>query len=189
MKRSYTIFFFLTLFMIIFTFSALAQFVRVTSEFANIRLMPNTESIIIGKAFENDIFGYEGEENDWVRINMFSGEHRYIHHSLVKVLTLGVSTPFSDDVCLELMERLEGAWERSLTESDIESQNVLFDRYVLDIFHEFNLQPVVYQIAVNRCMEGPESKIGQRPTVEKEEVTNEYEGKTEVKEPVKDDSP
>ena len=189
MKKSYTIFFLLTLFIIIFTFSAFAQFVRVTSEFANIRLMPDTESIIIGKAFENDIFGYEGEENDWIKINMFSGEHRYIHHSLVKVLTLGISTPFSDDVCPELMERLEEARERSLTESDVESQNVYFDRNVLDIFHEFNLQPVAYQIAVNRCIEGPESKIGQRPTVEKEKVTYEYEGKTEVKEPVKDYSP
>jgi len=189
MKKSYIIFFLLMLFIIIFTFSAFAQFVRVTSEFANIRLIPDTESILIGKAFENDIFGYEGEENDWVKINMFSGEHRYIHHSLVKVLTLGISTPFSDDVCPELMERLEEARERSLTESDVESQNVYFDRNVLDIFHEFNLQPVAYQIAVNRCIEGPESKIGQRPTVEKEKVTYEYEGKTEVKEPVKDYSP
>jgi len=71
MKKYYIIFFLLTLFIIIFTFSAFAQFVRVTSEFANIKLMPDTESIIIGKAFENDIFGYEGEENDWIKINMF----------------------------------------------------------------------------------------------------------------------
>ena len=179
MKKSYIIFILLTLFIIIFTFSVFAQFVRVTSEFANIRLMPDTESIIIGKAFENDIFGYEGEENDWIKINMFSGEHRYIHHNLVKVINYGISAPFSNDICQSLMNRLDEAEDRSLVESDnkyplsnsgnmeknIEYQRILLDRYILEIFHEFDLQPIVYQIAVTRCIEGSQSKIGQRPAV------------------------
>lgn len=184
MKRSYIIFFLLTLFIIIFTFSAFAQFVRVTLEFANIRLMPDTESIIIGKAFENDIFGYEGEENDWIKINMFSGEHRYIHHNLVKVVNYDISAPFSNYICPYLMKRLEEAEDRSLIESDNryplsnsenmeknnEYQRILLDRYILEIFHEFDLQPVVYQIALTRCIEGPQSKIGQTPTIKKEEI-------------------
>ena len=182
MKKSYTIFFLLTLFIIIFTFSASAEYVRVTSEFANIRLMPDTESIIIGKAFENDIFGYEGEENDWIKINMFSGEHRYIHHSIVKVINYGISASFSNDICQSLMKRLEEVEDRSLVESDNryplsngenmeknnEYQRILLDRYILEIFHEFDLQPVIYQIAVTRCIEGAQSEIGQRPTVKKE---------------------
>jgi len=178
MKKSYTVFFLLTLFIIIFTFSASAKFVRVTSELANIRLMPDTESISIGKAFENDIFEYEGEENDWIKINMFSGEHRYIHHSLVKVISYGISASFSNDICQSLMKRLEEAEDRSLVESDNrfplsnsenmeknnEYQRILLDRYILEIFHEFDLQPVIYQIAVTRCIEGSQSEIGQRPT-------------------------
>jgi hypothetical protein len=182
MKKSYIIFFLLTLFIIIFTFSAFAQFVRVTSEFANIRLMPDTESIIIGKAFENDIFGYEGEGNDWIKINMFSGEHRYIHHNLVKVINYGISAPFSNDICQSLTKRLEEAEDRSLIESDNryplsngenmeknnEYQRILLDRYILEVFREYGLQPVVYQIAVIRCFEGSHSKIGQRPAVKSE---------------------
>jgi len=177
-KKSSTIFFLLTLFIIIFTFSAYAKFVRVTSEFANIRLMPNTESITISKAFENDIFGYEGEENDWIKINMFSGEHRYIHHNLVKVINYGITATFSNDICQSLTKRLEMAEDRSMVESDnryplsnsedmkknIEYQRTLLDRYILDIFHEFDLQPVIYQIAITRCIEGSQSKIGQTPT-------------------------
>ena len=184
MKKSYIVFFLLTFFIIIFTFSASAQFVRVTSEFANIRLMPDTESIIIGKAFENDIFGYEGEENDWIKINMFSGEHRYIHHGLVKVISYGISASFSNDICQSLMKRLEEAEDRSLVESDNryplskaenmeknnEYQRILLDRYILEVFHEYDLQPVIYQIAVTRCIKGSQSKIGQRPTVKKEGV-------------------
>ena len=179
MKKLCTIFLLLTLLFIIFTFSASAEFVKVTSEFANIRVMPDTESIIIGKASENDIFGYEGEENDWIKINMFSGEHRYIHHNLVKVINYGISATFSNDICQSLMNRLDEAEDRSLVESDnkyplsnsenmeknIEYQRILLDRYILEIFHEFDLQPIVYQIAVTRCIEGSQSKIGQRPAV------------------------
>ena len=118
MKKLCTIFLLLTLLFIIFTFSASAEFIKVTSESANIRVMPDTESIIIGKAFENDIFGYEGEENDWIKINMFSGEHRYIHHNLVKVINYGISATFSNDICQSLMNRLDEAEDRSLVESD-----------------------------------------------------------------------
>jgi len=41
MKKYCTILLLLTLFIIIFTFSTSAKCVRVTSEFANIRLMPD----------------------------------------------------------------------------------------------------------------------------------------------------
>ena len=189
MKKSYTIFFLLTLFIIIFTFSASAKFVRVTLEFANIRLMPDTESITIGKAFENDIFEYEGEENDWIKINMFSGEHRYIHRSLVKVIDYGISASFSNNICQRLMKRLEEVEDKSLAESNnsyplsnsenmeknIEYQRMLLDRYILDIFHEFDLQPVIFQIAVTRCIEGSQSKIGQRPTYMPKESNSSHE--------------
>ena len=184
MKKSYIIFCLLTLFIIIFTLSAFAQFVRVTSELANIRLMPDTGSILIGKAFENDIFGYEGEENDWIKINMFSGDYRYIHHNLVKVINYGVSAPFSNDICQSLMERLNEIENRSSVESNDkypltnsentemnnEYQRILLDRYILEVFHEYDLQPVIYQIAIARCIEGSQSTTGQKPTVSKEEV-------------------
>jgi hypothetical protein len=163
MKKLYT-FLLLTLFIIIFTISVSAQFVRVISDFANIRVTTNPDSKIVGKAFKDDIFRYINEENDWIEIDMFSGVPRYIHRSLVKVFTHGLSAPFSNDICPQLMERIEEVKERSLIESDDKSQNILLDSYILEIFHEFDLQPVIYSIAVNRCIEGLESKIGQRPT-------------------------
>jgi len=82
------------------------------------------------------------------------------------------------------MKRLEEAEDRSLVESDNryplsngenmeknnEYQRILLDRYILEVFHEYDLQPVIYQIAVTRCIEGSQSKIGQRPIVKKEGV-------------------
>ncbi len=189
MKKLHNTFLLVTLFIIFFTISVSAQFVRVTSDFANIRVTPNPDSKIVGEAFKGDIFSYIKEENDWIGIDMFSGVPRYIHRSLAVVFTHGLSAPFSNDICPQLMERLEEVKEKSLIESDDKSQNILLDSYILEIFHEFDLQPVIYLIAVNRCTEGLKSKIGQRPTVEKEKVTNEYTEKTEVKEPVENNLP
>jgi len=184
MKRAINIFFLLTILIIIFSFNTFAKFVRVTSEFANIRLMPDTESIVIGQAIKNDIFEYEGQENDWIKINMFSEDHRYIHQSLVKVINYAISVPFSNDICKNFMKRLDEIKNKSFMEAgnkfpltnsenigkNNDYQKMIFDRYILEVFHEYNLQPVVYQIAIARCMEGPQSKIGQRPTVSREEA-------------------
>ena len=54
------------------------------------------------------------------------------------------------------------------TEKNNEYRRILLDRYILEIFQEFDLQPVIYQIAVTRCIEGSQSKVGQMPTVKKE---------------------
>ena len=188
-KKYYTIFFLLTFFIIIFTFSAFAELVRVTSEYANIRPIPDTKSVIIGEAFENDIFRYEGEEDEWIKINMFSGEHRYVHHSLVKVIDDNLSVPFLKDICQSLMKRLEEAEERSILasnhkyplsnaknkENNSEFQKILIDRYILEIFQEYHLQPAVYKTVLSHCMEETKGKIEQNPIMKKEssEVNNE----------------
>jgi len=173
MKKPYNTFLLISLFIIIFTISVSAEFVEVRSIFADIRVrvLPETESRIVGEALEGDIFRYKSEENDWVEIEMFSGDSRYIHRSQVEVLTRGISAPFTNDICPKLMERLEEAKERNLSESDDISRNILFDRYVLDIFHEFNLQPAIYQMAVNQCIEDTESKIWQKHSEKKEGYT------------------
>lgn len=184
MKKGYKIFLLLMIFIIIFSISVSAQFVQVTSEFADIRVTPNYDSKIVGKAIKGDIFKYISDKDEWFEIEMFSNNSRYIQSSQVKILMGGVSAPFSNDICLKLMERLEEAKENSLAESDDKSQNILLDNYILDIFHEYNLQPVIYLIALNRCIEGTESKIGQRPTVgpKVSEISKQKEEKPLVKE-------
>jgi len=174
MKKLYITFLMLIILFIVFSIFASAQFVKVISESTNIVEMPNTESRIIGETFKGEVFNYISEKNGWIEIDMFSGDSRYINSNSVKVSSLGVSVPLSDDTCQMFMTRLETAEKRSLNESDVASQNFHYDKYVLEIFHELGLQPVIYQIAVSRCKEGPGSKIGLRPTVKihKEPVKN-----------------
>jgi len=161
----------LTFFIVVITISVSAQFVEVKSEFADIkvRVLPEIESIIVHKALKGDIFKFVSENGNWIEIEMFSGDSRYIHNSQVEILTRGVSAPFSKDVCPKFKERLEKAKERSIAESDYIHQNILFDRYVLDIFHEFGLQPVVYQIVLDRCFGS--SEITQKALDKEENYT------------------
>ena len=170
MKKPHNTFLLLTFFILFFTMSVSSQFVQVSSGIADIRVkvLPETESRIVCKALEGDIFKYISEEDDWIEIEMFSGDSRYIHRSQVEVLTRGVSAPFSDNVCPQLKKRLEEAKERSLSEQDNVFQNILLDRYILEIFHEFNLQPVVYQIVVNRCLGDSKNNILKRLSENKE---------------------
>jgi len=147
--------------------------------------MPDIESVIIGEALEGDIFEYMGDENDWIKINMFSGEHRYIHSSLVKVVNYGISVPFSNNICQSLMKELGEAEDRVLVESDekyslssvenlernIEYQKILLDRYVLEIFHKYSLQPVIYQIAVSKCMPETQSEMREFKIVNDKDIS------------------
>gem|GEM_PF-896794 len=185
MKKSYIIFFLLTLFMMTITFSASAEIVRIISEYANIRPVPDTESMIIGEALEDDIFEFEGEEDNWIKIKLFSGEHRYVHNSLAKVINYSISAPFSNDVYLNLMKELGEAEDKALRESNdkyplshgknieknIEYQKILLDRYILDIFHENDLQPVIYQIAVSRCMTETQSEMREFKIVNEKDIS------------------
>ena len=170
MKKLYNTFLLLTFFILIFTISVSSQFVQVSSGIADIRVrvLPETESRIVGEAIDGDIFRYISEEGNWIEIVMFSGDLRYIHNSMVEVLNRGISAPFSKDVCTKLVKSLEEAKIKSFSESNSIFQNILLDRYYLEIFHEFNLQPVIYPLVIGWCDESNKSESIQIALEERE---------------------
>lgn len=170
MKKFSIIFLLLPVFILIFSMSAFSQYVEVKSGTADIRVrvLPETESRIVAEAFEGDIFKYKSEDNDWIEIEMFSGDSRYIHNSLVEVLTRGISAPFSRDICTKLVKSLEEAKIKTFSEANNIFQNILLDRYYLEIFHEFNLQPAIYPLVIDWCDESNKSKSIQIALEERE---------------------
>lgn len=170
MKKLYNIFLLLTFFILIFTISVSSQFVQVSSGIADIRVrvLPETESRIVGEAIDGDIFRYISEEGNWIEIEMFSGDPRYIHNSMVEVLNRGISAPFSKDVCTKLVKSLEEAKIKTFSESNSIFQNILLDRYYLEIFHEFNLQPAIYPLVIGWCDESNKSESIQIASEERE---------------------
>ena len=111
MKKFYSVFLLLMIFILMFSMSAFSQFVEVKSVTADIqvRVLLETESRIVAKALKGDIFKYIGEVNDWIEIQLFTGDSRYIHKSLVEVLNRSISSPFSKDIYPQLIKSLEEA--------------------------------------------------------------------------------
>jgi len=135
--------------------------VRIIKNNVNIRMGSSTSYVIVGQAKENDIFELEGEQGQWFKIIMFSGEWRYVHKSLAEPVYYHVSLP-PVSIQETLIERLGQAEDRAMAEADmlyplntpedvqknmqknIEYERLLEDRYKLIIFHEFNVQPAIY---------------------------------------------
>ncbi|MBA7538699.1 hypothetical protein ES705_30976 [subsurface metagenome] len=89
---------------------------------------------------------------------MFSGEYRYVHKSLAKLTTYTISLPSSASIRQKIFNLIGEAEDRTIDEADqkypinipnninqnIDYQRLSIDKYVLTIFHEFKVQPVIY---------------------------------------------
>jgi len=185
-KKLFIVLFLIILFITIFTFKVSAQFVRVISDYANIRPIPDTDSIIICEAFKDEIFGYAGKVDDWVKIKMFSDENRYIHKNLIKVVNGEVPISFTFDNCQNLMNKLKEAEERSILvskhnhplsnpegkEKNINFQKILLDRYIMEVFQELNIPMVACQTVLSQCNEQIERKMQQNSVTEEDLIEN-----------------
>ena len=141
------------------------QFIEIIENRANIRIGPSPSSTIIVQAKKGDIFGVNGETEEWYGIDMFSGEYRYVNKSMSAPATYTISLP-SDSICQNVVNFLEEAEDRALDEANkkypnsadiyknIDYERLLIDRYKLTIFHDFNIQPPIYIKLIVRTIEG-----------------------------------
>lgn len=141
------------------TESISTRFIEITGNTVNIRTGPSTSTTIVALAKKGDIFELKGEINGWYKINMFSGEYRYVHKSLAKLTTYTISLPSSASIRQEIFNLIGEAEDRSMDEADqkypmnipnnidqnIDYERLLIDKYKLTIFHEFKIQPVIYK--------------------------------------------
>ncbi len=137
------------------------QYVQVTGDNVNIRFSPSTSSQITTVARKGDIFKLEGEEQEWYRISMFSGEYRYIHKSLGQELFYEPEVPASVSVRQQMYKAFWDLEGRAMTDADrrypptinimknIEYSRILEDKYKLEVVHQFDTQaPIYLKIAV-----------------------------------------
>ncbi|MBA7549084.1 hypothetical protein ES705_41557 [subsurface metagenome] len=141
------------------------QYIIVTGESVNIRTGVGITFPFVCDAREGDIFELIGKEGDWYKINMFSGEWRYIHAIYVKPTNKLPAYPDDDSVRQEIFLALLEAENKALEEADkkypywpisgrkapegnieknIDYQRILDDKYSLDVFHKFIVQPPIY---------------------------------------------
>jgi len=129
------------------------RFIEITGNTANIRTGPSTSTTIVALAKKYDTFELKGEINGWYEIDMFSGEYRYVHKSLAKLTTYTISLPSSASIRQKIFNLIGEAEDRT-----IDYQRLLIDKYVLTIFHEFKIQPVIYKELVVEIIKEQQEK-------------------------------
>lgn len=134
------------------------DYIEITNEVANIRTASTTNSQIVGQGRKGDIFRLEEETGNWYRIQLFSGDSRYIYSTLARII--GRRTPPAPD-SLEVRRNFFYAWldvrsraaeeaaQRFAPGSNLQRYyqlyNLLLDRYLLEASHEWGVQPAAYR--------------------------------------------
>jgi len=130
------------------------NYIQVTRENVNIRLKSSSSSTIITKVKKEDIFEFISEKDNWYEINMFSGEYRYIHKSFGKIISYVPTLPKSESIRKAIFHELCEAEDKADIKAAakypndtfkyIDYSRILDDRYKLEIFHRYNVQPPIY---------------------------------------------
>lgn len=155
----------LAVILVIFIFAPApgAEFVVTIAKNVNIRTGPGMDNYIIGRAEKGDLYKYAGEEGDWYKIEMFSGETRYIGKSVGARLTEQQLLPGHNFQVPELeserrliFKDIQNARERAKKEAEEiipEDMNqekhrnfkaVREDGNILYIMHSYGVQPALY---------------------------------------------
>lgn len=133
------------------------EYIQVTTDNVNIRTAATTSSEIVGKAQKGDIFEVEGQQGSWYRIHLFSGESRWIHSSLARATWFEPSVPEDVSVRQEVYAGWVSASARAREEADakyppgedlarnLRLNQLLNDRYKLELMQKFGVQPPVYR--------------------------------------------
>ncbi len=120
-------------------------FIKVVGDGANIRTAP--DGTIIVQAQRGEVFEARGQEGEWQLINMFSGEHRYIHTSLVTPAQEAPPLPSSEGSRRRAFAALLQAEDQAWAEAEAQGtsvRRVLNDRYKLEVSHRFGIHAVHY---------------------------------------------
>lgn len=153
------------IFFIFFIFvSALsAEYVVMIAKNVNIRTGPGMDNYIIGRAEKGDLYKYAGESGDWYKVEMFSGEYRYIGKSVGARLTEqqllpghNMAVPESESRRRSVYIDIQYAKERAKSEAEeIIPEGINLNRHenfravredgnILYIMHAYGVQPALY---------------------------------------------
>ena len=140
------------------------EYIVMGTPLVNIRTGPSTEHIVIGRAKKGDIFRVAARDGDWIEIEMFTTDPRYVFSaSYVYPLTSEdlvpehrMALPDSLSVFYRMQRDIMVAKERARREaSEIIPESVdeerhaylrriIEDRVILETFHIHGVQPALY---------------------------------------------
>ena len=140
----------------------------------NLRTGPGTDHAVVGRAEKGDVFRVTGETDGWWEIWMFSGDARFVSKA-VRVYPLeplqivpghGMELPESPERRRSMRQSVLMGLERAQREAeellprmvDVPAhenlRRVLEDRILLETFHIYGLQPVLYESLMATWQDG-----------------------------------
>ena len=131
------------------------EYIQITIESAPIYFENNEQSTLITKAQKGDIFELIGEKDGWYEISMLCGEYRYIQEAQAEIIEFIPSLP-EEKIARAMWDEFGKAEDKSVIEADkkyppdkdlyenIDYGRILEDKYKLEIFHKYNVQPASY---------------------------------------------
>ena len=144
--------------------AAAGEYVVMLSRNINIRTGSGTDRVVVGRAWKGDIFDVVGETGNWYKIYLFSGESRYVSKSWAAKLTEddlvpghGMNLPAGAETRRALHRDVLSARARArgeageLISASIDAERngnlekVLVDRFLLEIFGIYSVQPALYE--------------------------------------------
>lgn len=148
------------------------EYVVMISRNINLRTGPGTDRVVIGRAWKGDIFELAGETGNWYKIEMFTGDHRYVSKSWSARLREdqivqghGMRLPEEEDTRRALCRDIESARARARGEAEeliarsldaernANLERVLEDRFVLEVFGIYSIQPGIYPELMDEAAE------------------------------------
>ena len=129
---------YILIFLLVLPFFSFSQkYVQIEEEVVNIRFKPTTSSTIVGQGVLGQVFLRKGALNNWVEIQLPSGENRWIYRELISLVTDygaildGVSISSLQTALIDAKKRAENdSFTKNIESMDQkEIEDFLLDKY------------------------------------------------------------
>lgn len=133
------------------------EYIQVSRDNVNIRSRATTDSQIVAKANQGDIFELEAEQGNWYQIHLFSGESRFIYKSLAGKVLYEPGLPEDPELQLKVYVAWKAAGERARQEAEtmypldqdpsrnLSLSSLLEDRYRLEAMQQLGVPAPAYR--------------------------------------------
>jgi hypothetical protein len=140
-----------------------AEYVVMRSNKINIRTGAGMDRVVVARAWKGDVFELAGESPEWYKIEMFTGDHRFVSKFWSTKLAELDSLPgnatspalsestrrslYRDIVFAEVRARMQA--DEIIPPSSDRGRNrnlrkILEDRAILEVMEIYDVQPVIY---------------------------------------------
>jgi len=133
-------------------------YVQVVRDVVNVRSEPSVGAPIVAKAVRGDIFRVISEDGEWYEIALFSSETRYLYKPITRMTDYETKIPEKKARITAIYREVVRAEDRALNEAAakcsgdvaecIRLEELLRDKYTLQLFHRFGLQPPCYHCLI-----------------------------------------